>query len=106
MREKLRKTFNSEAELKKAYGADMARKIAMRMAVLRAAATLSLVPATPPDRCHQLTGDRDGQFAVDLVHPRRLVFQPDHNPLPHRKDGGIDKDKVTAITIIEIVDYH
>ena len=35
----------------------------------------------------------EGQYAVDLVHPYRLVFV---------KQG----DEVQIVTIIEIVDYH
>jgi len=103
---KLEKTFNSAGELQKAYGARMAKAIMIRLAVLKAARTLDLVPTTPPDRRHQLRGDRDEQFAVDLVHPRRLVFEPNHDPLPRKDDGGIDVEQVTAITIIDVVDYH
>lgn len=103
---KLEKTFNSVGELQKAYGARMAKVIMTRVAVLKAARTLDMVPTTPPDRRHQLQGDRDEQFAVDLVHPRRLVFEPNHDPLPRKDDGGIDVEQVTAITIIDVVDYH
>lgn len=103
---KLEKTFNSAGELQKAYGDRMAKAIMNRLAVLRAARTLALVPTTPPDRRHQLRGDRDEQFAVDLVHPHRLVFEPNHDPLPRKDDGGIDVEQVTAITIIEVIDYH
>lgn len=103
---KLEKTFNSAGELQKAYGARIAKAIMIRLAVLKAARTLDLVPTTPPDRRHQLRGDRDEQFAVDLVHPRRLVFEPNHDPLPRKDDGGIDVEQVTAITIIDVVDYH
>ena len=102
---KLEKTFNSAGELQKAYGARMAKAIMNRLAVLKAARTLALVPTTAPDRRHQLRGDRDEQFAVDLVHPRRLVFEPNH-ALPRKDDGGIDVDQVTAITIIDVIDYH
>ncbi len=84
----------------------MATAIMNRMAVLRAARALALVPVTPPERRHQLQGDRGGQFAVDLVHPYRLVFKPDHQPVPRKNDGGIDVTRVTAITIIEVIDYH
>lgn len=103
---KLEKTFNSAGELQKAYGARMAKAIMIRLAVLKAARTLARVPTTPPDRRHQLRGDRGEQFAVDLVHPRRLVFEPNHDPLPRKDDGGIDVDQVTAITIIDVIDYH
>ena len=103
---KLERTFNSADALQKAYGERMAKMIKIRLAVLDAARTLALVPTTPPDRRHQLRGDRDEQFAVDLVHPRRLVFEPNHKPLPHKDDGGIDTEQVTAITIIGVIDYH
>ena len=78
----------------------------MRLAVLKNSRSLSQVPTTPPDRRHMLTGDRREQYAVDLVHPHRLVFVPDHDPVPRREDGGIDLDEVRAVTIIEVVDYH
>ncbi len=103
---KLEKTFNSQKALNRTYGSRMARTIMMRLAVLKNARTLSLVPTTPPERRHQLRGDRDEQYAVDLVHPYRLIFVPNHDPLPRRQDGGIDTDAVTAITIMEVADYH
>lgn len=77
-----------------------------RLATLQDAETLAEVPATPPDRLHQLREDRDEQFAVWLDHPYRLVFEPNHDPLPRREDGGIDPNQVTAITGFEVVDYH
>jgi proteic killer suppression protein len=102
----LAKTFNEDRELTKAFGARMAGVIKLRMAVLHAAAHLGLVPTTRLERCHQLNGDREGQFAVDLVHPRRLVFEPDHDPVPRLQYGGVDKSQVTAILILDVVDYH
>ena len=84
----------------------MAKAIQNRLAVLKNAHNLSLVPTIPPERLHQLTGNRKVQFAVDLVHPQRLVFEPNHDPIPVKEDGGIDKGLVTTITIIEVVDYH
>lgn len=77
-----------------------------RLAVLKNARTLSDVPTTRPERCHQLRGRRSKQYTVDLKHPRRLVFKPNHEPIPLREDGGIDTESVTAITIIDVVDYH
>ncbi len=44
----------------------MSRVIQIRMAVLSNAQNLSQVPSTPPDRRHMLSGDRAGQYAVDL----------------------------------------
>ena len=103
---KLQRDFNGEDALQKSYGARMAKVIMTRMAVLHAAHNLGLVPTTPPERRHQLVGDRDEQFAVDLVHPYRLVFEANQEPVPRRDDGGIDTEQVTAITILGVVDYH
>lgn len=103
---KLEKTFNSEKELTKRYGQPMAKVIARRMAVLRNAKTLSLVPVTKPERRHPLDGDWAGHYAVDLVQPFRLIFAPNHNPVPAKEDGAPDLEKITAIKIAAVVDYH
>lgn len=103
---RLARTFNSARDLNRVYGQRMARVIKVRMAVLDAAENLSLVPTQKPDRRHQLSGDRDEQFAVDLVHPHRLVFEPDHDPVPRLENGGIDLEAVTVIQILDVVDYH
>lgn len=103
---KLERAFNSCRELTKAYGRRLARAIMVRLAVLRSAPSLAEVPTFPPERRHELSGNRKGEFAVDLVHPHRLVFVPANDPVPFRRDGGIDTSRVTAITIIEVVDYH
>ena len=103
---KLQKTFNSEKKLQKKYGKNMATAIKKRMMVLRAAPTLDDVPHRSPERRHELKGKRKGAFAVDLVHPYRLVFKPAHDPVPTKDDGGIDLKSVTAITILEVEDYH
>ncbi len=84
----------------------MAKAIMRRLAVLKNAKTLSDVPSTKPERRHQLKGDRIGQYAVDLVQPKRLIFKPDHDPVPRRTDGGIDTDRVSAVTLVEVGDYH
>ncbi len=78
----------------------------MRLAVLKNAPTLAHVPVTPPDRLHLLSSNRKGQYAVGLVHPYRLNLEPNHDPIPLKPDGGIDKDRVTSITVIEVTDYH
>ena len=104
---KIAKIYNSEKDLCKALGNDQAKKVMMRLYVLRNAPSLLHVPNKPPERLHLLTGKRRGQFAVDLKHPKRLIFVPNHDPVPLRPDGGIDKEKVTAITIIALpLDYH
>jgi len=34
------------------------------------------------------------------------VFGVANDPVPRREDGGIDLERVTAIRILEVVDYH
>ena len=103
---KLEKCFNSQKSLVREYGKANAKKIAIRMQVLAAAPNLAAIPTVPPDRCHELTGDRPGQFAVDLLHPFRLLFRPSQSPMPVKEDGGIDLRRVTAIEILVVEDYH
>ena len=83
----------------------MVRTIMTRLAVLREAPTLSMVPTLPPNRRHQLHGKRARQHAVNLIHPYRLIFEP-ADTLARKAGDEINTDEVTAITIIEIIDYH
>jgi len=59
-----------------------------------------------PERKHELKVDRKGKFTVDLKQPYRLIFKPNHRPLPRKDDGGIDIKRVTFITILGVEDYH
>ena len=103
---KLAKVFSSERELRKQYGDRMAKTIAIRLAVLQHARTLSMVPVTRPDRRHCLAGKRKEQYAVDLVHPHRLVFEPRRNSVDASNAADSDTRGVTAITIVEVINYH
>lgn len=103
---KLQSIFNEEANLVKVYGAQRAKKIKMRLAVLEVAGCLKDIPHTPPERRHELAGNRKGEFAVDINGGDRLIFRPDHEPVPTLSDGGIDLQQVTAITILSVENYH
>jgi len=100
------KVFNSEAKLIAKYGKDNAKLIIRRMQVLFFADTLAEVSHQKPTRRHQLKGNRSGEFAVDLAFPFRLVFEPNHSPVPKKHDSGIDLDEITAIIINGVEDYH
>lgn len=103
--EKLAKVMNSDSKLSQTYGADMAKQIRKRLDDLDAAATLDDM-RTLPGRCEELTGDRAGQLSVRVSANDRLIFRPDHDPRPEREDGGLDWTQVTAVEVIEVVDYH
>ena len=103
---KLEKLCSSEGLLVGEFGKPCARKIIRRLLVLEAAERLADVPHVPPDRRHELSGERKGQLAVDVQHPFRIFFRPNHNPMPKKKDGGVNLNRVTSIEILEIGDYH
>ena len=81
----------STAERK--YGLKMAVKIQQRIDEIKAADSVEMMLKHRIGRCHQLHGDRNNQFAVDLVHPQRLIFE---------KKGS----EIQIVRIIEITDYH
>ena len=76
-----------------------------RLTSLRRAPTLADLDGVP-GHPHALSADRQGQFSLDLDGPYRLVFAPDHDPLPALPDGGLDRAAVTAVQILEITNYH
>ena len=106
---KIAKSFNENKRLERDYGSVQAKLIGIRMMELRAAENLKVFwpPKSPPARCHELTkGQRKGQLSVDLQYPYRLIFVPDHDPVPRLKDGGLDWSCVTAIKILDVENTH
>jgi proteic killer suppression protein len=102
---KLAKLLNSSKLIEKYYGRVMAKKIHLRLKTIKFAKNLKEVMKLP-GRHHALTGDRKGQFACDLEHPYRLIYEPDNDPLPFDENNMLIYSKVTIVEIIEITDYH
>jgi toxin HigB-1 len=103
--QKLKKNCETDKAGVRRWGADNWKAMKRRLASLTAAPTLKAMEGVP-GRCHQLRGDLAGKFAVDLWGSYRLVFVPNHDPIPTLDDGGIARDLVTKISITEVVDYH
>lgn len=103
---KMQKTCKSEKASTREWGPIGGAKIRQRLAELRAAITLADMSTVRAANCHPLNGDRTGEFAVNLKHPFRLVFDIANKPIPKKENGEIDLPKVTAVRIIEVVDYH
>lgn len=97
--------MSDQAAMTKAFG-DRAKPLQRRLSVLLVADSLADVPHTRPERLHELGNDRAGELAVDIKENWRLVFEPDHDPVPKRDDGGIDRAAITDIRIIRVEDYH
>ncbi len=90
---KLQKVCTNASTARKTYGAEMAIKIHQRIDELHAIESVELMIKYRIGRCHALTGDRMNQYALDLVHPYRMIFIV------------IDND-IQIAEIQEIVDYH
>lgn len=104
---KLQKRCNNEKAAIKEWGPIIASRLTQRLMELNAFDNLAMVSHLPPLRLHQLVGKRKDQFGVDIVkNSFRIVFKAANEPVPLLNDGGIDKEKVTEIMILEVTNYH
>ena len=102
---KLEKQLTDPKEMVKSFG-QMAIKIKQRLKNLKDADNLGIMKTIPAARCHELTGERKGELAVDVSGNYRMIFEPLHDPIPKKDDGGLNWEEVTKIRINEIEDYH
>lgn len=103
---KLAKQCADDGSRQRAFGSVRARKLKHRLTSLLAAINLEELRHAP-GRFHELRADRTGQFAADLDHPHRLIFEPvlsDEEKAAHA--GGLVWSKITHVSIIAILDYH
>lgn len=92
--------------LTRKYGPLMADLILQRLAEMIAADNLEELKKLPGPRLHPLKANRKGQFSVDLVFPRRLIFEAANERQSRRPDETIIWARVTKIRILEITDTH
>lgn len=90
---KIEKICTDAKTAERTYGKEMSEKIHQRIDEITAADTVEMMIQFHIGRCHSLTQNRKGQYAVDLVHPYRLVFE---------KNGN----EIQIANVLEIVDYH
>lgn len=100
---KIKDLCEKRAVAVKKLGQACARKLMVRLQALEAATRVTDLVAGNP---HPLTGDRYGEFALDLSGGWRMTFVPGHDPYPTKPDGGIDWSQVTIATIEYIGNYH
>ena len=92
--------------LRKRFGEKGRKKIRQRLDDFDAAENLAVIGRLPGARCEELKGNRAGTFSVRVHDGFRIVFVPDHDPVPRKDDGGVNWSAVTAIRIEAIEDYH
>jgi len=97
--------FNDMKRLVRSHNVHRAKLIRRRLDEFRAAPTLETMRHLP-GRCHELKENRALQLSIDLDGPYRLILYPAHNPIPLKPDGGMDWNKVTAVTIKEVRNTH
>ena len=88
---------------RKQLGEKRAKRLKNRLNELRAVDNVSQLQLGRP---HPLTGDKTGQFSVDLDGPMRLLFEPSDQPPPTLAAGGIDWQQVSSVRILVIGDTH
>jgi plasmid maintenance system killer protein len=106
---KLKRAIEDDAELKRLYGAEMAKKIRLRMTALLAAESLAVFwpPSFPPERCHELKGDYAGIFSMDLNQPFRLLFKPlDESKELNPGDEKQRWQSIKSVVVIGIENTH
>ncbi|TFB75308.1 killer suppression protein [Cryobacterium glaciale] len=103
---KLAKMCTTASQRVRKLGSERADKVLRRLDQLSAASNLAEFYTLPQARCHQLIGDKDEQFSIDLDGPYRLLFEIADDPIPRLSDGGIDLSQVVTVCVLEITDTH
>lgn len=103
---KLEKIASKASERQKKLGTIRAKNFEKRISELKSAVCLEDIRYLPQAGIHELSGDRNGQFAANLSGNYRLIFVPADDPEPRNVDGGWDWSSITIIEITEITDYH
>jgi len=101
----LEKRMTDPKELSKSFG-QLARRVNQRLNDLAGADNLAVMRTMPAAKCHELTGDRKGELAVVVSENFRMIFEPNHDPIPRKDDGGLNWEEITNIQINSIEDYH
>lgn len=101
---KLKKTCEDFELAKREWGDKRARTIIRRINEILGAECIADLNYAPPTRCHLLEPRNKGVYAVDVVHPFRLLFQAiseDGASL-----GNANPSQVARVRILEVNDYH
>jgi toxin HigB-1 len=102
---KLEKWANNFALALKKLGNDRATKYHQRLADMLDAESFNDLQYLPGS-FHNLSGNRNGQWACSLDHPYRLIFEPGIKPVPVNEHGTPVLTEIKIVEIIEIIDYH
>ena len=99
---KLQKQCENPQEALKVFGLSIGNKLVQRVVELQAAVSLEDIKRIPAARLHRLQGNRRNEYAIDLVHPFRLILRPDLG-----EGQSINElSKIHIVQIEKVEDYH
>lgn len=99
---RLRKQCEEPSEAQKKYGSEIGNKLTQRVSELYAANALNDIAKIPAARLHKLEGARKKEYAIDLVHPFRLIILP-----VLEEDADVENlSSIRIVRIEEVTDYH
>ena len=84
------------------FGSRIGNVLTLRVTELAAATSLLDIKSIPAARLHRLKGTREDEYAVDLVHPYRLVFRP----ILQKGVAIFDLESISIVRIEEVTDYR
>ena len=106
---RLRAALEGEAACRRQYGADMCKKLLLRIAALKAAENLAVFwpPRSGPERCHELSGANKGTFSMDVKQPYRLLLKPIELEKPIDRPDERERWKaIAAVQLLTVEDTH
>jgi proteic killer suppression protein len=101
---RLKAFFESQAEMRRAYGEPRAKKLMARLADLRAASVLEDLRRLP-GACRELDEKLSGQLALNLGEGKCLIFEPSSDSIVAASNGGLDWRQVDAVRVLDVRDY-
>ena len=90
---KLEKCYFTYKKAVKAFGDQVAKKYIQRINVIEETEDLDELCTLPVLRCHPLTGNRQGQYAIKLTGFYRLIFT-------------MEEDSLTVVKIEEVSKHY
>jgi proteic killer suppression protein len=101
---KLKKNCEEIKNTQMKWGEKNALKIVKRLNEIDSFENLAELQKFPPARLHRLTGKREGQYAIDIKQPFRLIIEPMN--ISKEKNEENKLENITKVKIIEVTNYH
>ena len=99
---KIKKQCEDPKRAQKEYGPKIGLSLTQRVVELAAADTLADIQRIPAAGLHALKGTREGEYALNLAHPFRLIIRP----VGSCDQSLISLEQITVVRIEEVTDYH